>query len=243
MNYSTRKRDYIIEQIANQFEDTYFWPRQLGAALSCMTRYDDKEHQFAGIDFTLTSSKGTINFDSKVKYYNCLNEVLQTPGFEMSFKNSISNIQDGWLVADGNQTDYYEIIGLSCTTNNAECLSSVDQITGMDILWLNKKELVSYIEQYSTLEELKQDAKTLRECFDVGQCYDIIDQLIYNRGPKDYMRYSHQKFHLKYSHTLKEQPVNLVMYRNALEALRGTRHFVVTRDWVKNEVQPSKIIA
>lgn len=44
MTYSTRKKDYIIEQIANKFEDTYFWPRQLGEALSCMTRYDDTEH-------------------------------------------------------------------------------------------------------------------------------------------------------------------------------------------------------
>ena len=57
-----------------------------------MTRYDDKAHQFAGIDFSLAKAGTKLNFDTKVKYYMCLNTVLQTPGFEMSFKNSIGEI-------------------------------------------------------------------------------------------------------------------------------------------------------
>ena len=113
--------------------------------LSCMRRHEDTAHQFAGVDFTLATAKGTLSFDSKVKYYDCLNEVLQTPGFEMSFKNSIGCIQDGWLVADNSSTDYYEIIGLSCTTNDHTKLSAFEQLTGIDILWVSKKSLMDYV--------------------------------------------------------------------------------------------------
>lgn len=240
MMQSTRNKDYLIEQITNEFADKYFWPRQLGSFLSCLQRYDDTEHQFAGVDYSLASSKGILNFDSKVKYYGCLNKVLEVPGFEMSFKNNSGRIQDGWLVADGNQTDYYEIVCLSCTTNDHTKLSAFEQICAIDILWVKKSELISYIEQYDSIEHLKQDTKILRECYDRGESYDIIGQMIYNMGAKDYKRYPHKKFHLKYSPRLKEQPVNLVVYRDALESLAHTRHFVVTKEFVKNVFAPVK---
>ena len=237
MRSRTRKKDYVIEQIANKFEDMYCWPRQLGEALSCMTRYDDTTHQFAGIDYSLYTPKGLVNIDSKVKYKNCLNQVLQTPGFEMSIRNAADDIQDGWLVADGMKTDYYEIIGLSCTTNDHNKLSAFEQLTGIDILLVKKDELFKYIEQYTPIEQLKQDAKTLRESFDRGESYDLINQFIYGKRPKSRMFYKHRKFHLAYSPTLDEQPVNLVVYRDALQNLKGARHWTVTKDYVKNEIE------
>lgn len=120
MAYSTRQMDYKIEQITNEFEDKYFWPRKLGDKLSCLTRYTDKAHQFAGVDFTLKD----VAFDEKVKYYGCLNKVQEMPGFEVSFRNSIGDIQDGWLVASNLSTQYYSIVGLSATTNDIYALSS-----------------------------------------------------------------------------------------------------------------------
>lgn len=241
MSYSTRKRDYIIEQIANQFEDTYFWPRQLGEAISCMNRYTDTEHQFVGIDYSLKTPTGRIlNIDSKVKYKGCLNKVMQTPCFEMTIRNAADDIQDGWFVADGMKTDYYEIVCLSCTTNDDTKLSAFDQLTGIDILWVQKNELIKYIQQYTSIEDLKRDAKTLRECFDRGESYDIFDQLIYDGRPKTRMRYKHQKFHMTYSPTIEEQPVNLIVYRDALLKLKGTRHWIVTKDYVKNEIHEVK---
>ena len=241
MTRSTRKKDYIIEQIANQFEDTYFWPRQLGEALSCMNRYNDTGHQFAGIDYSLKTPTGRIlNIDSKVKYKGCLNKVMETPCFEMTIRNAADDVQDGWFAADGMKTDYYEIICLSCTTDDDRKLSAFEQITGIDILWVQKNELIKYVEQYTSIEDLKYDAKILRECFDQGESYDIFDQLIYDGRPKTRMRYKHQKFHMTYSPTIEEQPVNLIVYRDALLKLKGTRHWIVTKDYVKNEIHEVK---
>lgn len=155
----------------------------------------------------------------------------------MSYRNKVNDIQDGWLVADGMQTDYYELIGLSCTTNDHNKLSAFEQITGIDILWVEKNELLKYIEQYTPIEQLKRDAKTLRECFDRGESYDIMDQFIYDGRPKSRMFYKHRKFHLTYSPTLEEKPVNLVVYRDALEALKGTCHWQVAKNYVKNMIQ------
>lgn len=202
-----------------------------------MTRYDDTAHQFAGVDYSLNTSKGILNFDTKAKYYKCLNEVLQTPGFEMSIKNSAGNIQDGWLVADGSQTTYYDIIGLSCTTDDHTKLSAFEQITGIDILWVHKKTLLDYIEQYTSIEQLKYDAKMLRECYDRGESYDIIDIVINgDNTPKTRKYYTHRKFHLTYSPALEEQPVNLVVYRDVLQSLEHARHWTVTKNYVKNEI-------
>lgn len=239
---STRRYDYIVERITNEFEDNYFWPRKLGNSISCMIRYDDKEHQFAGIDYTL---KG-ICFDTKVKYYNCLNNVLDCPGFEMSLKNKAGKIQDGWLVADNNETDYYEIVGLSCTTNDYTQLSSMQQITGVDILFVKKSELISYINSYTPIEQLKEDAKQLRHDIDNGEMgIDFVDSLMlpecrtpdmYYKKP-DFIRYKHRNFHLKYSHKLDEKPVNVVVYRDRLEALPSTKHYVATVDYVKRIIK------
>lgn len=159
----------------------------------------------------------------------------------MSFKNAIGNVQDGWLVAKGSDTDFYELIGLSCTVNQHTQLSAVEQITGIDILWVSKKDLYEYVQQYTSFEDIKADAKTLRECYDRGENNDIIEVLINNNTkPNERKKYPHRKFHLTYSPKLKEQPVNLVMYRDALEALTHTRHFVVTKDYVKNTIREVK---
>lgn len=141
-------------------------------------------------------------------------------------------------MADGSKTAYYEIIGLSCTTDDHTKLSAFEQITGIDILWVNKKTLLDYIQQYTPIEQLKEDAKMLREWYDRGESYDVIDILINgNDKPKTRKQYAHRKFHLTYSPTLKEQPVNLVVYRDALEKLEHARRWTVTKDYVKNEIR------
>ena len=243
---STRNRDYLVEQFANEFEDTYFWPRQLGQQLSCMVRHQDKEHQFAGIDFSLTTSRGSLNFDSKVKYYKCLNRVCTNPGFEVSFRNGIGKIQDGWLVDDGKRTSYYELISLSCTVQDDRLLSSSTQISAMDILWVKKQELMEFIQQHTSIDTIKADAFKLRADGDNYESKEYMDWLnglempmLSSRDPEGKYRkvYSHKKFHLTYSSRLKEQPVNLVISRSVLESLKSTRHFVVTHDFVKNAIR------
>lgn len=247
---STRSRDYFIEQIANEFEDKYFWSRQLGANISCMTRYEDIEHQFAGIDFSLASSKGTLNFDSKVKYYGCLNKVCANPGFEVAFRNGIGKIQNGWLVEDGKHTTYYELLSLSCTVDDDRLLSSSSQISAMDILWVKKDELIDFIKQHTSIQTIKADVAELRADGDNYESREYMDWLnalgmpmLSSKDPKGLYRkvYDHKRFHLTYSSRLKEQPVNLVISRTTLESLPSTRHFVVTKDFVKNAISPCKL--
>ena len=239
MAYSTRNMDYIIEKITNEFEDKYFWPRKLGDKLSCLARYTDTAHQFAGIDFTLKD----VAFDEKVKYYGCLNGVCDMPGFELSFRNGIGDVQDGWLVANNLSTQYYSIVGLSATTNDIYALSSSQQITGIDILWIYKKELIDYINQLTPIKQIIDDARQLRADSDTieGDEYDIFalpitSQRRRSEDGKYRHRYEHSEFWLTYSSHLKEQPVNLVIPRETLLKFKAKRHFVVTREYIKDNI-------
>ena len=77
----------------------------------------------------------------------------------------------------------------------------------------------------------------LREYYDRGESYDVIDILINGDDrPKTRKHYKHGKFHMTYSPTLDEQPVNLVVYRDILESLPNTKHFIVTKDYIKNAI-------
>lgn len=242
---STRKRDYFIEQIANEFADKYFWPRQLGQQLSCMVRHQDERHQFAGIDFSLNTTTGTLTFDSKVKYKGCLNQVYPYPGLEVSQRNSIGRIQDGWLVDKGTQTSYYEIISLSCTVNDDRLLSSSTQISAIDILWVRKSELLDFINSYTPIKTIKADAAQLRKDGDLYESKEYEDWWVngllmpsFRNSKGQYSKhYSHNKFKLTYSSHFKEQPVNLVISRDVLESLKGSRRFTVTKDYVKNAIR------
>lgn len=235
MSFTTRSKDYIVERITNQFEDAYFWPRKLGENMSCLVRYEDKYHQFGGVDFSL---KG-INFDEKVKYYRCLNQVQKWPGFEVQQKNAIGNIQDGWLVANGLSTDWYSIIGLSTTVSSESELYLSSQITGIDILWVNKKELLSYITAYESIDEIKANADSLRQDGDYRESgSEFLMSLPLPEAQKTIdgryrHTYIHGMFQLTYSSRIKEQPINLVISRTTLERLPSSRHFVATKDYVK----------
>lgn len=225
-------RDTQIEKLAAEFLDANFYPMFDGKA--DVTRYTDTYHQFGGIDISINST----NFDEKCKVKGCLNKVLEFVGLECSLNNKADCIQDGWFMNKNLSTDYYAIIGLSATVNDDSQLTSVEQITTADVLWLKKQDIVDYVESYGgfygnmTMAKLKEDAYELRRDGD-NHMIDIFGQSILDNDGKARHHYPHRKYWLTYSTKMKEKPVNLVIPRKTLESLKNSRHFIVTKNNVK----------
>ena len=225
-------RDTEIEQMAAQFLDKYFYPRI--NPKHTITRYTDKYHQVGGIDVSINN----INFDEKCKYQGLLNKVLATPGFECSMLNKAYQIQDGWFLNDNLSTDFYAIISLSCTVDDDRQLSSSNQISAADVLWVYKKDVIDYVTSFEghdgeiTLEQLKRDAQQLRFNGDNNVTDAFGNRAVDSKGRARF-KYPHKKYWLTYSTTKEEKPINLVLLRDDLEKLPHTRHFIVTKEEVR----------
>lgn len=178
-----------------------------------MTRWADKEHQFAGIDVTV----GGTNFDEKVKVRGCLNQVYGYPSFEVSFVNRAGDVQAGWFAADLS-ADYYAFIGVYSCGADENALSDSAAVSECDVLWVKKQDVKDFVEEHVGVEQLKRDAEELRE--------DGPDSWTTKRRKT----YPHGKFWLTYSAWMPEKPVNLVFPRKELETLPHSARFAVTRE-------------
>lgn len=224
--------DTAIEQIAAQFLDENFYP--IFTKKAEVKRYTDTYHQFGGIDVSIS----TLNFDEKAKYKGCLNDVAQYVGFECSILNRAGKIQDGWFMNQSLSTDYYAIISLSATTDDESKLSSVDQISAADVLWVKKQDVLDFIHWSIDAQDLANDISSIRETNnkiekDENGWYSLMpDCLGYSKAynGKYRTKYDHGNFWLTYSYDMHEQPVNIVLRRSTLEScLKHTKHFIVTK--------------
>lgn len=209
-----RKVDNLIEQNIASFLDDNFWSKFPYG----YKRQTEKRYQFAGIDVTLASKSDlSIHFDEKAKIYGCLNSVLQYPSFEISFINRAQEIQTGWFCQELS-TNYYAYIGVYASTNEINDLSCNNVISACDMLWVKKQDVIDCVQQTSQLSDLQYDAQELRnESELMGMT-------------KNRKRYSNSNFWLTYSGQLYEKPVNLVMQRSALEKLKNSKHFFITKN-------------
>lgn len=229
MTTNNRQQDELVEKITNEFEDQYFWPKLLKDKLSCMVRYDDPEHQWAGIDYTISG----YAFDEKVKYHGNLNKIIPYPSFEITFVNRAGNVQNGWLLDESNKAEWHTITCLSATTNDESCLSSSHQILACDILIVKKQDIFDYIGKWVQPFQLLQDAHHLRELADRGYSDVFGNKIVDKRGIARHQYDNGRKFCLSYSTQLKEKPVNLVFGRKTLEELPHSKHFIVTKEEVR----------
>ena len=214
MAKSQYKRDQEVESITAQFLDEYFYSK--AKSKSIVQRYHDEEHQFSGIDISINET----NFDEKVKYYGCLNQIQQFVGFECSLKNRGGYIQDGWYLNDDLKTDYYAIIGLYTTVEDSNLLSSESQISSVDVLWVKKTDIDNLlIKNGKSKLEIKSDIEKFR--------VEYTPSFYQGKQRKKYESIS--DFWLTFSKHLREEPINLVIPRQILEALPFSKHFVVTR--------------
>lgn len=200
----------MIEAGVAQFLDQFFY----GKLDANVTRWNDKQHQFAGIDVTVNG----VDFDEKVKVRGCLNSVYSYPSFEVSLLNKKNCIQDGWFTQNLS-TDYYAYIGVYSYGNDENAISASNAISACDVLWVKKQDVVDMVEQQMTMQQLKADAEELRED-------DFMPM------QKRRKTYPHRIFWLTYSNNLQEKPVNLVVPRSTLEKLPHTKHLIVTKEKV-----------
>ena len=214
---SKRKLDNLIEHNIANFLDENFWSKFPNGFI----RQTEKKYQYQGIDVTLlTKNSLSVNFDEKAKIYNCLNSVLQYPSFEIQFVNRAGVVQPGWF-CQKLSTDYYSFIGVYTVNENNDinCLSSANSISACDVLWCKKQEVIDFVQQTTSLNDLWNDAKELRnESKSLG-------------GSKN--RKYYKNFWLTHSTSLFEKPVNLVMPRNTLKNFKSSCNFVVRKNEIK----------
>lgn len=215
----TQKRtlDNLIEKNISDFLDENFWSKFPHG----FKRQHSKALQFAGIDITLLGKNNlSINFDLKAKIYGVLNSVLQYPSFEISFVNRANQIQPGWF-CQNLSTDYYSFIAVYTLNENTDinCLSSENNISACDVLWCKKQEVIDFVKQTTSLNDLYNDANKLR---------NESKSLGVSKNRKYY-----KNFWLTHSNRLFESPVNLVMQRNTLETFKNSKHFYITKSEIK----------
>ena len=139
---------------------------------------------------------------------------------------------------DNLSTDFYAIISLSCTVDDDRQLSSSNQISAADVLWVYKKDVIDYVTSFEghdgeiTLEQLKRDAQQLRFNGDNNVTDAFGNRAVDSKGRARF-KYPHKKYWLTYSTTKEEKPINLVLLRDDLEKLPHTRHFIVTKEEVR----------
>ena len=212
-----RKLDNLIEQNIANFLDENFWSKFPNGFI----RQTDKKLQFSGIDVTLlTKPSLSIHFDEKAKIYGVLNSVLQYPSFEISFVNRANQIQPGWF-CQNLSTDFYSFVGVYTVNekNEINCLSSENNISACDVLWVKKSEVIDFVQQTTSLNDLYNDAKKLRkESNSLGVAKN---------------RKYYKNFWITHSQKLFEKPVNLVMPRNTLENFKNSKHFYITKNEIK----------
>lgn len=223
--------DRLIEAGVAEFLDQNFYTK-LNADFK---RHSDLQHQFAGIDVTLNAK----HIDEKVKVRQCLNQCYACPSFEVQIINKADQVQDGWFVQQLS-TDIYALISVFAYTDNENDISASSQISACDILWVDKHDVVDFVQsvyvtrwvyqqddmrleqQQMTIGQLKADAQQLRD----NAWMDMSDG-------KSRKRYKHNKYWLTYSNSLEEQPVNLVITRENLLKLPHTKHLIITREKVE----------
>lgn len=205
------KTDMLIEAGVAKFLDDNFY----GKLKAETHRWNDTEHQFAGIDTSINNT----NFDEKIKIRGCLNTVYGCPSFEVSLLNRGNEVQDGWFCQQLS-TDYYAFIGVYSYGNDENAISSTSAISACDVLWVKKSDVVAMVEEQMTIDQMKSDAAELRE-------YDFVTM------QKKRKTYPHRKFWLTYSAWMHEKPVNLVVPRDTLEKLPHSKHFIVTKEKVR----------
>ena len=216
----TQKRtlDNLIEHNISKFLDENFWSKFPNGFI----RQTEKKYQFSGIDVTLICKNNlSINFDEKAKVYGVLNQILQYPSFEIQFVNRAGGVQPGWFCQKNLSTDYYSFVGVYTVNENnyINCLSSENNISACDVLWVAKQEVIDFVKQDVSLSQLWNDANTLRaESKSLGV----------SKTRKYY-----KNFWLTHSTRLFESPVNLVMPRNTLENFKNSRHFYITKNEIK----------
>lgn len=202
--------DRMIEGEIGKYLDQYFYSKSSIKNHVPFKRISETQKQYAGIDVEF----GNLKIDEKAKYKGLLNQILSCPSFETTLINKAGNVQNGWFMQSGSQTNYYLFIAVYTTATKEDDIR-FDNIQKLNLLFIKKADVKKYVAQYTNNAEILSWANYLR--------YNSYDNRHY---------FKRNKLWLTYSPTLDEQPVNIVMPREEIKKWNGTKELEVTPDKV-----------
>ena len=206
------RKDYAYTSM-RKFEtvvDTYLSANFLNKIPKNTIFIEDTELQYRGAD--ISCDNGNI-IDCKIKNTKTINEIFQYPSVEISIKH---NKHDGWFVKKDSITTTYFFISVFSTQDWYENIT-VDNISKLNVLIFSKNQLKKYIEQFVSLEQIKEDALYLDE---------------YRQRKDYYNKFGNKVMHLKYS-PYNEGAINLVLKRDVYLSLPFSKEIEITKDNIK----------
>lgn len=191
-----RDIDYANDMIVQQFLQEHLY-----STSKCpnVIRYNDIEHQFAGIDLKW----GNIYVDEKASTYTTN---LQTFAHEIGQINRSGKWQKGWFNDDNCKADYYVYMFVDGMEKEGKVLKNISKA---EIMVIKRSAIIEYLASIGwTMELLTEMENEIRKA--------------YNTYGKEYWKHIKLSFNdIRFwlSDKLYEQPVNVLISRDKLREL------------------------
>lgn len=206
------------EQAVASFLDENFY----GLIKSASFEREPKEGlQHAGVDLKCHRDREVLYIDEKAALYY-MDRDIPTFAFELSFLNRFEDVRVGWFLNDALKTTHYLLIWITTNrppekgkkhTIKPSSLHKKD-IKKLECLFLSRDELKKRLEENGLSSVvLKEKANSLRANGKEGREYITGQSLFY------YFASSPKKY--------KEAPINLIIKKELLKDVPGTRHYEV----------------
>lgn len=205
MNKSSRNADKKGEQLISNILDKTFYPNIVESLNGVGEQITDRGMQLLGADYGIAfKSSGKINkiyFDEKVALHY-LNRNLKTYSFELQrLINTQSGIIDclGWFMDKSLITTTYVLVYLkSDKCSDYKQLKSIDDLTSMQVITLDKKQLIKYLQSIGISHEL------------------LLTSIKKLRKTQEYSIRLKNGLKLVQSNNLMEKPINLIIPKKTL---------------------------
>lgn len=126
-------------------------------------RRADRTSQFAGIDLICDGYK--VDEKAQIAYKN---NPIPTQVLEISFLSKSGNKarKRGWFIDKNLETEYYMFVffpQVEGVEKRWDKISSIDQIQKMEIMYVNKQELMDTVQSYASIRDIAQTAQQMRD--------------------------------------------------------------------------------
>lgn len=238
MDYSERTKfnfedDLLGEQAVNKFLVDFLYEKfkEKGYIIDFeVSRELNKQH--AGSDTVLTLKNGKkIVIDEKAAIHyaktNLKEKAMPTFAFEVSYMHN-GQLKEGWLTNKKySETQRYLLCWLWVQAGTNKSRLKYDDIVQIEAMFFEKTDIQEYIINIVTADtdivKFHTVASAKREILEKQILHGAFDSVNESIGYKEY-----PKWYLTGRNILSEQPLNIILYRNQLEAL-ATSHWLVTK--------------
>ena len=238
MDYSERTKfnfedDLLGEQAVNKFLVDFLYEKfkEKGYIIDFEVSRELKK-QHAGSDTVLTLKNGKkIVIDEKAAIHyaktNLKEKAMPTFAFEVSYMHN-GQLKEGWLTNKKySETQRYLLCWLWVQAGTNKSRLKYDDIVQIEAMFFEKTDIQEYIINIVTADtdivKFHTVASAKREILEKQILHGAFDSVNESIGYKEY-----PKWYLTGRNILSEQPLNIILYRNQLEAL-ATSHWLVTK--------------